>query len=209
MKNYNQLEVGNDLKQLLIGSLLGDGCFCAVGKTAKNKCLSIAHSEKQEEYLKYKWGILNKYNLVSPIVKYHIVNKRYSKELVGYRFKSKLHPIFTDIRTKYYDSSGHKRVFKEFVQDIDALGLAIWYMDDGYVTKNSCIFSTCSFTLEEQNLLANLLLEKFNLHFNTGKHDNSMYLQAKDFPRFVELVKDYILPSLQYKLLTYSNRGSV
>lgn len=133
---------------------------------------------------------------MSPIVKYHIVNKRYSKELVGYRFKSKLHPIFTDIRTKYYNSSGHKRVFKEFVQDIDALGLAIWYMDDGYVTKNSCIFSTCSFTLEEQNLLANLLLEKFNLHFNTGKHDNSMYLQAKDFPRFVELVKDYILPSL-------------
>lgn len=206
MKNYKDLEIGNDLKQLLIGSLLGDGCFCSAGTTTKNMCLSIAHSEKQKEYLEYKWEILDKYNLVSPIVEYHIHNKRYSHELVGYRFKSRLHPIFTNIRLKYYDSNGHKRVFKEFVKDIDALGLAIWYMDDGYVTKNSCILSTCSFTLEEQSLLANILLDKFDLHFTVGKHDNSMYLQAKDFPKFVELIKGFVIPSMQYKLVTYSKR---
>lgn len=206
MKNYKEIKIENDLKQLLIGSLLGDGCFCSAGKHTKNKCLSIAHSSKQKEYLKYKWDILNKYNLVSPIVEYHLNNKRYSHELVGYRFRSKLHPIFTDIRNKYYDSNGHKRVYKEFVEDIDALGLAIWYMDDGYVTKNSCILSTCSFTLEEQSLLANILLDKFELHFNVGKNDNSMYLQAKDFSKFVELIKDYIIPSMQYKLITYSKR---
>lgn len=206
MKNYKELEIGNDLKQLLIGSLLGDGCFCSVGKKAKNMCLSIAHSEKQKEYLRYKWKILNKYNLASSIIEYHINNNRYSHELVGYRLKSKLHPIFTNIRNKYYDSNGHKRVFKEFVKDIDTLGLAIWYMDDGYVTKNSYILSTCSFTLEEQSLLADILLDKFNLHFTVGKHDNSMYLQAKDFPKFVELIKKYIIPSMQYKLITYSKR---
>ena len=206
MKNYKEIEVGNDLKQLLIGSLLGDGCFCSVGKHTKNMCLSIAHSEKQKEYLEYKWGILNNYNLASPIIEYHLNNKRYSHELVGYRFKSKLHPIFTDIRNKYYDSNGCKRVSKEFVRDIDVLGLAIWYMDDGYVTKNSCILSTCSFTLEEQSLLANILLDKFGLHFTVGKHDNSMYLQARDFPKFVELIKDYIIPPMQYKLITYSKR---
>lgn len=206
MKNYKEIEIGNDLKQLLIGSLLGDGCFCSVGGRAKNMCLSIAHSEKQKEYLEYKWKILNKYNLSSSIVKYCTNNKRYSHKLVGYRFKSKLHPIFTNIRNKCYDSSGHKRVIKEFVRDIDVLGLAIWYMDDGYVTKNSCILSTCSFTTEEQSLLASILLDKFNLHFTVGKHDNSMYLQAKDFPRFVELIKDYIIPSMQYKLITYSKR---
>ena len=206
MKNYKELEIGNDLKQLLIGSLLGDGCFCSVGKKAKNMCLSIAHSEKQKEYLEYKWKILNEYNLVSSIIEYHINNNRYSHELVGYRLKSKLHPIFTNIRNKYYDSNGHKRIFKEFVKDIDALGLAIWYMDDGYVTKNSCILSTCSFTLEEQSLLADILLDKFNLHFTVGKHNNSMYLQAKDFSKFVELIKRYIIPSMQYKLINYSKR---
>lgn len=159
---YN-IEIKNDLRQLLIGSLLGDGCFCSVGGRTKNMCLSIAHSEKQKEYIKYKWNILNKYNLVSPIVEYHINNKRYLRELVGYSFKTKLHPIFTDIRNKYYDSHGHKRVFKEFVKDIDALGLAIWYMDDGstYVSKTDrCFTAEISTHIPEDD--ANALIEMFS-----------------------------------------------
>lgn len=106
----------------------------------------------------------------------------------------------------YYDGLGRKRVHREFVEDIDEFGLAIWYMDDGYVTKNSCIFSSCSFTIEEQQILADILLKKFDLHFNLGKHDNSMYLQAKDFPKFVRLIKPYVIPSMQYKLIPYSKR---
>ena len=206
MKNYKELIVGNDLKQLLIGSLLGDGCFCSPGGTAKNMCLSIAHSIKQKEYLQYKVDILSKYGLASTI-RYNVIrNKRYTHELIECRHKSRLHPIFTNIREKYYDSQGHKRVLKDFVKDIDALGLAIWYMDDGYVTKNSCILSTCSFTLDEQKLLFDILLKKFNLHFNVGKHDNSMYLQAKDFKLFVSIIKEYIIPSMQYKLVNYRER---
>lgn len=209
MKNYKELKVESDLKQLLIGSLLGDGCFCSVGGNTKNMCLSIAHSEKQKEYLEYKHSILDKYELASPIIQYRINNSRYSRELTGFRLKSRLHPIFTNIRMKYYDLEGHKRVFKEFVEDIDVLGLAIWYMDDGYVTKNSCVFSTCPFTIKEQEVLAEILLRKFDLHFNVGVMDNSMYLQARDFPKFVELIKSHVIPSMQYKLVTYSKKGSV
>lgn len=200
------LVIENDLRQLLIGSLLGDGSFCSVGRHAKNKCLSIAHSIEQKDYLEYKWNILNKYNLVPRIRETKIVNSRYTHELVECRVKTRLHPIFTEIRNSCYDHDGNKRVIIDFVKDIDALGLAIWYMDDGYVTKNSCILSTCSFTLEEQTLLSTLLLKKFHLHFNVGKNDNSMYLQARDFPRFVDLIKEFVIPSMQYKLVPYSKR---
>lgn len=79
-------------------------------------------------------------------------------------------------------------------------------MDDGYVTKHSCIFSTCSFTLEEQQIIADILLDKFDLHFNLGKNDNSMYLQARDFSKFVNIVKQFVIPSMQYKLIPYSKR---
>lgn len=206
MKKYKEIAVENDLKQLLIGSLLGDGSFCSVGKQAKNMCLSIAHSIKQKDYLRYKWDILNKYNLVPTIKERTIHNSRYTHDLTECRFKTRLNPIFTEIRNNNYDETGHKRVKEDFVKNIDPLGLAIWYMDDGYVTKNSCILSTCSFTIEEQQTLAKILLNKFDLHFNVGKHDNSMYLQAKDFPKFKELVKNYIIPSLQYKLIPYSKR---
>ena len=137
MKNYKELIIGNDLKQLLIGSLLGDGSFCSLGRHTKNMYLSIAHSMKQEEYLKFKVSILNRYGLASTI-QYNVTkSSRYKNgEVSECRHKSRLHPIFTNIRAKYYDPSGHKRIHRDFVKDIDELGLAIWYMDDGYVTKN-------------------------------------------------------------------------
>ena len=75
MKNYKELIIGNDLKQLLIGSLLGDGCFCSPGGTAKNMCLSIAHSIKQKEYLQYKVDILSKYGLASTI-RYNVIRNK-------------------------------------------------------------------------------------------------------------------------------------
>ena len=80
-------------------------------------------------------------------------------------------------------------------------------MDDGYVTKNSCIFSSCSFTVEEQEILSKVLLDKFDLHFSIGKNDNSMYLHASDFSKFVEIVKPYIIEDMQYKLTPYSKRS--
>ena len=142
-----------------------------------NYYLSIAHGSKQKAYLEYKLSILSKHNLASKIVERTYTDKRFKNEVyTELRIKTRLHPIFTEIRNKYYDETGHKRVKYEFVKDIDALGLAIWYMDDGYVTKNSCIFSSCSFTIEEQETLSQVLLEKYDLHFNLGKHDNSMYL---------------------------------
>lgn len=206
-KSNLYMKIGNDLKQLLIGSLLGDGSFCFHSKNSKNCYLSIAHCIKQIDYLNYKKLILDKYNLGTKISLSTKEDKRFKEpKYIECRHKSRLHPIFTNIRTKYYDQYGHKRVYREFVKDIDELGLAIWYMDDGYVTKNSCIFSSCSFTLEEQQILADVLLEKFDLHFNLGKHDNSMYLQAKDFPKFVKLIEPHVIPSMQYKLIPYSKR---
>lgn len=202
-----QVTMDNELKQLLIGSLLGDGSFVSSGRKTVNYYLSIAHAMKQRKYLEYKLSILLKHNLASKIIESTYIDKRFkNQEYTECRIKTRLHPIFTEIRNKYYDETGHKRVNYDFVKDIDALGLAIWYMDDGYVTKNSCIFSSCSFTLEEQQILADILLEKFDLHFNLGKHDNSMYLHASDFPKFAEIVRPYIIDEMQYKLVPYSKR---
>ncbi len=202
-----QITMDRELQQLLIGSLLGDGSFVSSGGRSVNYYLSIAHKSGQRKYLEYKLSILSKHGLASKIIERTYKDKRFKKgEYTECRIKTRLHPIFTEIRNKYYDDTGHKRVRYEFIKDIDPLGLAIWYMDDGYVTKNSCIFSSCSFTIEEQEILSKVLLEKFNLHFTVGKNDNSMYLHASDFPRFVKIIEPYVLEDLQYKLMPYSKR---
>ena len=49
MKNYENFIIENDLKQLLIGSLLGDGCI-SPNKYSTQYYFVFGHSEAQKEY---------------------------------------------------------------------------------------------------------------------------------------------------------------
>lgn len=202
-----QFKEDYEIKQLIIGSLLGDGSFVSSGGRTKNYYMSIAHGLKQKEYLLFKKKILDKYNLVTSYYESTYEDKRFKNPYyTTVHLKTRLHPYFTEIRMKCYDLTGHKRIKYDFVRDIEALGLAIWYMDDGYVTKNSCILSTCSFTKEEQEILSKILLEKFDLHFTVGSNDNSMYLHSYDFNKFIKIIGSFIIPEMQYKLIPYNKR---
>lgn len=77
MRESKDIKIENDLKQLLIGSLLGDGCFCRSSKRVKNMSFSITHGEKQKDYIEYKHSILKNYNLVPSIHKHCVNSKRY------------------------------------------------------------------------------------------------------------------------------------
>lgn len=203
---YKIQDCPNDLKQLIIGSLLGDGSFEKIENDYGNTSLSIAHCTKQEEYIKFKFDLLQRYSLVNKIRGAVQTDSRFKEpEYHELRFKTRRNPIFTYIRKKCY-IDGKKHISFDVIEDLDPLGLAIWYMDDGYVTNNSCIFSTCSFTEHEQELLAYFLLGRFGLHFTVGKNDNSLYLKSADFPKFKELVSPYILECMKYKLCPYNDR---
>ena len=199
--------ISNNLKQLIIGSLLGDGSFVRSSNSTSSCSLSIGHCEAQYDYIKYKYDLCTSYDLVTKISTIHTKDTRFKcQEYTWYRFKTRSNPLFTEVRTKCYDIQGKKHINFDVIQDIDALGLAIWYMDDGSVTKNSCIFSTCSFSIEEQEKLAYFLLGRFKLHFTVGKNDNSLYLKSKDWELFKSIVSPYIIDSLKYKLVPYRER---
>lgn len=203
---YKIKDCPNDLKQLIIGSLLGDGTFEKIQEKNGNSCLIIAHCKEQFEYLDMKYQILLKYSLINKITKTIYTDDRFKNpEYTLFKIKSRRNPIFTYIRNKCY-IEGKKHLFFDIIEDIDEMGLAIWYMDDGYVTNNSCILSTCSFTKEEQLLLSYFLLGRFGLHFTVGKNDNSMYLLSSDFNKFRNIISPFILESMKYKLVPYKER---
>ena len=203
----NIKECPNDLKQLIIGSLLGDGCFGIYGNSKLTQGhLQITHCMKQLPYLQYKYQILKKYQLVNNILIHKNFDIRFKNP--NYQqcsIKTRRNPVFTQVRKECY-IDGKKHINFNIIEDIDDFGLAIWYMDDGYITKSSCILSTCSFTYEEQIKLQYFLLGKFNLHFTVGKNDNSMYLLKEDFEKFKNLISPYILECMKYKLLPYKER---
>lgn len=202
--SYTLNSIPEDLKQLVLGSILGDGTFIKSCPSAY--CMSISHTKKQLQYISFKEGILKKYNLTPGISKFTQYDKRYQHSFIGYRLRSRTNALFKEVRDKFYNGSVKCIVDTSVFNDLSALGLAIWYMDDGYVTNSSCIFSTVSIPVSTQEKLAELLLKKFNLHFTVGHNDSSMYLCASDFDNFKKLISPYVTDDLKYKLIPYRHR---
>lgn len=208
IKNTKYVEFNDegDLEQLLIGSLLGDGCFTKISGNVKNSRFSMAHSLKQKEYFMFKQSILDKYNLSGKISENKIVSNRYKEGFTEeIRLKSKSHPIFTFYR-QLYDISGKKRINKEIINKLNPLGLSIWYMDDGNITGYSCEFNVQSFTEEERIVLQEVL--KINFNIKTTLTNNTIYILSEDFENFINIIKRFIIPSMEYKLKPYK-KGSV
>lgn len=207
MKNTKYVEVkhSGDFKQLLIGSYLGDGSFTKLGNGVKNSRLSIAHSINQKEYAIRKWKLLNSLDIAGKLSINKVVDSRcklgYFEEV---RFKSKSHPIFTLYRNKGYNDT-KKQLNVELIRDINELGLAIWFMDDGSRTNDSCEINCHKFSTEEKQLLSKLLYSIFQ--FYSTITENTIYIPKYYFPKFVDIVSPFILDSLKYKLEPY--KGSV
>lgn len=204
VNRHDLIKPREDLKQLIIGSLLGDGSFTKPYKDGSR--LSIAHTVDQKELITYKHNILKRYNLEGSLVYNKINNKRYKEGYIEeYRFKSKTHPIFKHVRDRYY-RKGHKGVFKRYLKRLTPLGIAIWYMDDGNVTEYSFQFNTQSFYKDEKELLQEAL-DEFNIQTTLHKQ-GQIYILAESRDTFVEMVKPHILDSMQYKLVPYRHKES-
>jgi len=189
----------NTLEQLLIGSILGDGSFMKQEKPEHNSRLSIAHSAKQAEYAIWKYKLLDSYGLAGKIRKNIIVSDRYKNGFITeYRFKSKAHLLFTSYRKMFYPC-GIKTIVYENIKCLGDLGLAIWYMDDGYKHSVSYALSACGFTVKELEILVKVLEENFNIKA-TIHASKILYIAAESREKFKSIIYPYILPSLRYKL---------
>ena len=169
---YKSIIISNEIEQILIGGLLGDGSLSKKSKISS--VYTITHSTKQEEYLIWKVNILN-----LP----HSLNKR--KKQLNYKGQEKIYFI-VDYRTKnlpqlnkYFEMfyfNGRKVVTQEILNKLELLGIAIWYMDDGhysYYNKNITLCTNC-FSLEEHKLIQKWFKEKYSLNWQIIKN-NSLY----------------------------------
>lgn len=195
---YNNMDITNEQEQIIIGSLLGDGHIGYSGKLSKNCRLTISHSIKQLEYLKFKYNILKS-----------LCNKEISiKNRIDNRFNNISHKMCT-IKTKslinlttYQNNwyiNNKKHIFISDFEKIEALGLAIWFMDDGYHSNKSLIIATNSFIKDDLVKVQKVLFDKFNIETIIRK-DNQLYIRRKSNKIFINLIKSYIIPSMQYKI---------
>ncbi len=195
-----EIDETNELKQLIIGSILGDGNLSKIIEGKRNSRLRVAHCLEQDEYCIWKSQILKKYNLLSQVRYDHTFDARFKDpDYTIIKMSSIAHPIFTKYRKSCYNNDKTKSVNISVIRDIDELGLAIWYMDDGSRTSSSMTLATNSFSYSELQLLVELLKEKFDLNFTIHKA-RCLYLKAEGWKKFVSLVDKYIIPCMRYKI---------
>jgi hypothetical protein len=200
------IQVDFELRQFLLGSFLGDGCFRMSSSKSKNAALIVSHGEKQTNYNMWKLNFLRSKGITTNIRNYTAKDLRVKKGFYTTNIlKTESNTIFNSYCAQY---TPKKSINYKFLKDLDAFGLAVWFMDDGFATKNSFQISSCSFVDEEIAILQRILKENFDI--NTNKNVvNEIYIVAESREKFLSLVTPFVIPSLKYKLIPYANRVHV
>lgn len=98
----------------------------------------------------------------------------------------------------------HRRWGQELIHWITPVSLAYWAMDDGSSTQDGGFyFCTLGFTFAEHIILQRILWLKFGLRSTVHKQGKyyRLYIPVHDTRVLRELIRPYIVPSFQYKLM--------
>ena len=98
-----------------------------------------------------------------------------------------------------------KKVIPANIADLlTSVSLAYWIMDDDGFTGNGLKLYTNAFKLEDLNLLVDAINKNFTIsvtiHKSSIEHQYTLYISKKQLPLVIELVKEYMHPSMLYKL---------
>lgn len=196
--------ISNNANQIILGSLLGDG---SVIRKPTNGIFTFRHSLVQKDYALYKYNLLKQENLDvkyterAKSYKQGKINNRYIKDNGFCEVHSKVNQAFNKYREEWYTPT---KEVPDSVYELNTLGLAIWYMDDGSIHYPTGIyFSTNGFNHSSILKLKDMMLKNFNLHVNIHKNKDKeiLYLVQADVNKFISLIKDFVCPSMNYKII--------
>lgn len=189
------IKMTEEQKDVLIGTIIGDGCLFTGGGI--NYRLNLAHSNKQKDYFMFKFEILKDIVRSKPRER-EWVDKRTGKTYREIRFQSKTHPIFTKFYNSFY-KSGKKIINYEQIKDRGELCLAIKFFDDGSKHNNGYYIAMDDFDKESITNFQKWIIEKFNITTNLHK-GNRLYIPVSQASRFKSIVEKYATDDVAHKL---------
>lgn len=179
-------------RSIIIGMLLGDG-YLRIVPGRKNAFLEINHSFSQREYVDWKYEMLKSVCTSGPI------SRKGNGTRVAYRFTTRQHPELTELQTLFY-KNGVKQVPRNVA--LDPIMLAVWFMDDGSRCRASDVYiNTQQFAHEDQEYCLKLLASLgINASLNRDKEYWRVRIKKDSLPVFFSTIREYIIPSMAYKL---------
>lgn len=205
----DRLDLPNELtarqRSILIGSMLGDGGIRASGQDTA--IFYEQHCSDQRHYLDWKSQELAPFvGRVSDVV--HI------KGFSGATLETHAARVFRPYYDLFYpDASGrHSRAKTPRLIDptqVDAIALAIWFMDDGCRSGNYARLTVSPHKADQRVMLYALQHLGF-LHcrvYETRKDCRILIDGRTDYNHFLDLVDPHILPEFRYKLAPRGKEG--
>jgi hypothetical protein len=188
-------------REIIIGTILGDGYLQKTGK--KNARLKLEHSEKQRDYIFWKYQELKNLMQDKPkkIVRY---NPKWKKEYIYYRCQTHSMPFLGKLKRYFYDDNG-KKVIPTNIKNLlkSELSLAVWYMDDGYYYKRDEVIYIYlpKYKEEELERLKLVLKDNFDVEIKViyKKGYPCIYLNKEETKKFFNMVGKYIVECMRYK----------
>ncbi len=215
----NNKELTKYVSSFLLGdsSIFVDKRDWGKGGNATFECCQIS---EHEDYLNWMKTILE--DITSVTVGPKAGQKEYntfpngvtSKVKPQLRLRTSRHPFFNSFRERMY-GTGKKGIDPHYLTLLDWESLAIWYMDDGYISsymskkeypQDRLGLCTNGFTYGDNWLLKKMVKEIFDLEFNiqnekqNGHLNYRLILRPKDIPKFIDGISKFVQPSFNYKL---------
>lgn len=203
--------LSNIQEQIIRGSIMGDGSIQPkkpIDGKFITQSLHISHKLSQLEYIQWKKSKLGYLGYGMEIKKHQQNN--YSNNKYCYVFGT--HRSNNISRISYeIDNDSITPISYEFLQKMNSLGLAIWYMDDGSLNKSNKTWRanihTEAFGYEENEIIKSFL-DSRGYYCNILKHNrisrNKTYFFITMTPEgsknFWTDISHFIVPSMQYKL---------
>lgn len=201
IENYKKnLKLTKRQRQIIIGKLLGDG-HLETENNGRTYRLKIEHSFVQKDYVDWCYYELKDWVRTKPQTKKQKVNgKTYQK----YWFNTLSHGAFRFYAHQFYQDK--KKIVPKLIHRwLTPLSLAVWFMDDGSIKSmnhRARIINTQGFKKKEVQKLSKVLEEIFTLKCKLRKQKEGYQIMilAESADRFARIIKDFIHPSMNYKI---------
>ena len=185
-----------DQLSIILGSLLGDGGLCQ--RWAAGVYFRQSQNYRRRKYAAWKASAL------SPALSC----KRVVAQGTQVAYESLSAKCLADVAERFprhpHDVHAKRKliVTKEVLDTMGLLGLAVWYQDDGTLTKdhNARIYCT-KLTEDEQNVVVEWLRSKFGDGIAYYKKNRNRFISftVAASERFLDAIHQYMHPSVGYK----------
>lgn len=194
----------------IYGMLLGDSHIYSDKRSQGKLRIIGSNGEKQLDYLKYKYSLYEN----GKIIRWKACG--YENGLDGYHWFLDVDSYLSQEVRKDWYTTGKKVVSQKVIDKLDNTSLAFWYMDDGCLsyrnpqhTRYFIRLNTQSFSYEENQMLSDMLLNKFGVKSKVNKDKISKagerlwridISSTEEVDKFAELIAPYVCDSMLYKL---------